>query len=150
MFFRFDLETTARPEQVFHAFVDFSASRLEVWKQTLDPKKYEVREVGDGWAVAKEGSPGSWVLLRYEWSAPGTIHWSVIDTSYCRRGTGDITISPLDSGGSRVDAVLDHSGPKGLGGAVVLLMQRVIGPLLFPRLWKSALDRLAATESPSG
>lgn len=80
MYFRYSLETDATPEQVFRAFTDFSDRRLDVWRKTLDPKKYELREHGDTWAVVKEGSAGTkmWVLLRYEWQEPGTIHWSVL------------------------------------------------------------------------
>src|SRR4051812_40160912 len=104
MYFRCSLETDATPEQVFRAFTDFSDRRLDVWRKTLDPKKYELREHGDTWAVAREGSAGTkiWVLLRYEWPEPGTIHWSVLDSDHCAGGTGDITIVGRPGGGSTV------------------------------------------------
>jgi len=148
MLFRFSLETKATPEQVFDAFTDFSDRRLEVWRKTLDPRKYELRELGDTWAVAKEGSAGMniWVVLRYEWTTPGSVRWSLVDSNHCDAGTGDITISPRDGGGSRVDVEIDHGAPRGVRGSAVLLMQRAIGPVMFPRLWRSALDRLAASE----
>ncbi len=76
-----------------------------MWKRTLDPKKYEVRELGDTWAVG---------------------------------------------GGSRVDVEIDHTSARGLRGTAVLLMQRLVGPVMFPRLWRSALDRLPADEERAG
>ena len=50
---RFDITTRATPEQVLRAFTDFSERRLETWRRTLDPRTYEVRELGDTWAVAR-------------------------------------------------------------------------------------------------
>jgi Polyketide cyclase / dehydrase and lipid transport. len=147
MYFRYSLETDAAPEQAFRAFTDFSDRRLDVWRGTLDPKKYELREHGDTWAVAKEGSAGTkvWVLLRYEWREPGIIHWSVLDSDHCDSGIGDITIVARPGGGSTVHVVIDHTDPRGLRGRAILLMQRLLGPIAFPRLWKSALDRQAGT-----
>ena len=88
--FRYSFDTRATPEQAFDAFTDFSDRRLEIWKGTLDPKKYELREQGDSWAVVREGSGGMniWVELRYEWEAPGAIRWTLVDSNHCDRGTG--------------------------------------------------------------
>ena len=142
----FRLDTRASPEQVFTAFTDMSERRLEVWSKTLDPAKYEVREQGEGWAVVREGSAGVhlWVVLRYEWAAPDRVRWTLVDSDHCDRGTGEILIAPRDGGGSRVDVTIHHSGGRGLRGRAVLLTQGVLGPLAFPRAWRSALDRLAA------
>lgn len=144
MLFRFHLETTATPAQVFRALTDFSDRRLEVWSRTLDPEKYEVRERGDTFAVAREGSAGTkiWVLLRYTWE-PGVVRWSLVDSDHCAAGRGEVRISPRNPGGSRVDVLIDHSHPRGVRGTAILLAQRVLGPVLFPRMWKSALDRFA-------
>ena len=142
----FHLDTRASPEQVFTAFTDVGQRRLEVWSKTLDPAKYEVREQGEGWAVVREGSAGVhlWVVLRYEWAAPDRVTWTLVDSDHCDRGTGEVLIAPRDGGGSRVDVTIHHSGGRGLRGRAVLLTQRLLGPLAFPRVWRSALDRLAA------
>ncbi|MBB3085975.1 hypothetical protein [Geodermatophilus sabuli] len=147
MLFRFTFDTRAAPEQVVGAFTDVSDRRLTVWRRTLDPAKYEVREAGDRWAVVREGSAGTriWVLLRYEWSEPGTIRWTLIDSDHCRRGRGEVVVAARPDGGSRVDATIDHGAPRGLRGRVILLGQRVVGPVAFPRLWRTALDELATT-----
>lgn len=146
MRFRCSLTTKATPEQAFTAFTDFGQRRLDVWQKTLDPAKYEVRERGANWAVVREGSAGVriWVLLRYEWQPPGTIRWTLLDSDHCEAGRGEVTISPGPDGGSRVDAEIDHRRPRGLRGRAILLTQRLIGPVVFPRMWRAALDRVAA------
>lgn len=65
---RFDLTTKASPEQVLPATTDFIDRRLEIWHRTLDPQVYGVRELGDTWAVAREGSPRVpfWVVVHYD------------------------------------------------------------------------------------
>ena len=145
MRFHYSLMTKASPEQVFAAFTDVSDHRLEVWSRTLDPAKYEVRESGPNWAVVREGSRGTriWVLLRYEWESPGTIRWTLLDSDHCSGGRGEVLVSPRDDGGSHVDAVIDHSSPRGVRGAAILLVQRLVGPVAFPRMWRAALDGLA-------
>ena len=146
MLVRFGLDTRATPQQVLDALTVVGDRRLEVWSKTLDPAKYEVREHGEGWAVLKEGSAGVrlWVLLRYEWPRPDRVTWTLLESDHCDRGTGEVRITPRDGGGSRVDVTIHHSGGRGLRGRAVLLTQRLLGPLAFPRTWRSALDRLAA------
>jgi hypothetical protein len=147
MLFRFHFETTATPDHAVRAFTDFSDRRLEVWSKSLDPAKYEVLERGDTWAVAREGSAGTriWVLLRYDWE-PGVVRWSLVDSDHCGAGRGEVRVSRGNGAGSRVDVLIDHSEPRGMRGTAILLLQRVLGPVLFPRIWKSALDRLDADQ----
>ncbi len=145
MLFRYSLKTRAAPEKVFEALTDFSDRRLEVWRKTLDPTKYQLRDSGENWAVVREGSAGVdiWVVLRYEWQTPGTIRWTLLGSDHCDGGRGEILVSPREGGGSRVDVMIDHNRPRGVRGAAILLMQRLLGPIAFPRMWRSALDRLA-------
>ncbi len=149
MSFRYTFDTRATPEQVRAAFTDVSDRRLQIWHRTLDPDKYEVRETGEDWAVLREGSRGTriWVLLRYEWPEPDTIRWTLLDSDHCDRGRGEVVVTPGPGGGSRVRACIDHRAPRGLRGRAILLGQRLLGPVAFPRLWRSTLDELAATLS---
>ena len=145
MLVRFGLDTRASPEQVLAALTDVTGRRLEVWSKTLDPAKYEVRDHGEGWAVVREGSAGVklWVLLRYEWPTPDRVTWTLLESDHCDRGTGEVRISSRDGGGSHVDVSMCHSGGRGLRGRAVLGLQRVLGPVAFPRMWRAALDRVA-------
>jgi hypothetical protein len=71
---RFALSTNASPEQVLRAMTDFTDRRVEIWHKTLDPKVYQLCELGETWAVAREGSPRVpfWVVVHYEWSNSAT------------------------------------------------------------------------------
>ena len=78
---RFDIKTKASPEQVLRALTDFTDARLQIWSRTLDPKTYELRDSGQTWAVARESSPRSpfWVVVRYDWSDPESVRWTVLE-----------------------------------------------------------------------
>ena len=119
-----------------------------MWSRTLDPRTYVVHGSGDTWADVTEASAGSpsWVRLRYEWPHPGLVHWTLLDSDHCRAGTGDVRIVPGERG-TRVEVEINHSGPRGVRGALILLVQRLLAPIAFPRWWKAALDRLAASAS---
>ncbi|WP_336033720.1 hypothetical protein [Geodermatophilus sp. FMUSA9-8] len=96
--------------------------------------------------MLREGSAGVrlWVLLRYEWPTPDRVTWTLLDSDHCDRGSGEVRITARDDGGSHVDVVFHHSGGRGLRGRAVLLLQRLLGPVAFPRTWRAALDRAAA------
>ena len=141
---RFSVVTKASPEQVHGALTDFSPRRLQTWHRTLDPDRYEVREQGPTWAVAREASPRSpfWVVARYDWSHPDEIRWVVEESSYGGSGRGCVGIEPLGAG-SRLHVEWENSGARPLQRPMLFLLHR--GPMgrVFSGLWTSALDRYA-------
>jgi Polyketide cyclase / dehydrase and lipid transport len=146
---RFDVTTHASPEQVLRALTDFTDRRLQIWSRTLDPKRYEVRGQGDSWAVARESSPGSpfWVVVRYDWSDPTVVRWTVEESSYGGHGTGAVRIAPTDEGGSRLHVDWDYTDISRTRDKVILfLIQRFPMSRLISRMWVSALDRYAQTD----
>lgn len=142
---RFELSTQASPEQVRRALTDFSDRRLQVWERTLDPKTYELRDLGDTWAVARESTPGSpfWVVVRYDWSDPDVVRWTVTESSYGGGGEGSVRTSPLGNGGSRVLADWSYTNAPLLQKMVLFVIQHRPLSLLVSRMWASALDRFA-------
>ncbi|WP_158292886.1 MULTISPECIES: SRPBCC family protein [Kribbella] len=146
---RFDVTTHASPEQVLRALTDFTDRRLQIWSRTLDPKTYQVRGLGDSWAVARESTPGSpfWVVVRYDWSDPTVVRWTEEESSYGGRGTGSVRIAPTDDGGSRLHVEWNYGDPSRTRDKVVLfLLHR--GPMnrVISRLWASALNRYAQSD----
>lgn len=141
---RFEVDTKASPEQVREAMTDFTGRRLQIWNRTLDPKTYELREQGDTWAVARESSPGSpfWVVVRYDWSDPAVISWTVLDSSYGGDGEGFVRIAPAGGGGSRVHAEWTSTNARSQK-TMLFLLHRAPFSRLVSRLWASALDRYA-------
>jgi hypothetical protein len=143
---RFEVTTTASPEQVREALTDFTDRRLQIWSRTLDPKTYEVRATGDTWAVARESTAGSpfWVVSRYDWSDPTVVRWTVEDCSWGGSGVGSVRISPRDGGGSRVQAEWTYTGATRRRDRVMLsLIPRFPLRRVIARGWVKALDRYA-------
>jgi hypothetical protein len=146
---RFDVTTHASPEQVRRALTDFTDRRLQIWNRTLDPTTYEVRELGDSWAVARESTPGSpfWVVVRYDWSDPAVVRWRVEESSYGGHGTGSVRIAPTDDGGSRLRVGWDYTDVRRTRDKLLLfLIQRYPMSRMISRMWGSALDRYAQTD----
>ena len=128
---------------------DFTERRLEIWNRTLDPKTYEVREHGDSWAVARESTPGSpyWVVVRYDWSDPAVVRWSVVESSYGGHGTGSVRIAPTTDGGSRLQVEWTYTGVERARDKWMLsLIQRFPMSRIIARMWAGALDRYAQSE----
>lgn len=140
---RFDLTTQASPEQVLRTLTDFSDRRPQIWNKTLDPKKYELRELGDTWAVAREATAGSpfWVVARYDWSDPSVVRWTIDESSYRGSGTGSVRIAPTADGGSRLAAEWSYTDAQRTRDKVMLWMLNH-SPMnrLIARMWTDALD----------
>ena len=146
---RFDLTTHASPEQVLRALTDFTDRRPQIWNRTLDPKKYEVRELGDSWAVAREGTSGSpfWVVPRYDWSDPTVVRWAVEESSYGGHGTGSVRIAPTGDGGSRLHVEWNYTDISRTRDKLILfLIQRSPMSRMLSRMWASALNRYAQSD----
>jgi hypothetical protein len=141
---RFDIKTKASSKQVLRALTDFTDARLQIWNRTLDPKTYELRDSGQTWAVARESSPRSpfWVVVRYDWSDPESVRWTILDSSYGGGGEGLVQIAPGDAGGSRVHAEWSYTEARRQRLMLFLLQHAPMGRLI-SRMWASALDRYA-------
>lgn len=149
MEFQFAFDTKASPQQVVAAFTDFTERRTKIWEKTLDPEKYEVREVGDTWAIVREGSatPSIWALERYDWSEPGTVKWTVQESNFCKPGSYvELRIGEAEHGASHVEGSW-HRQASGLKGALIVTMGKVMGAKMIPSGYAAALDRYAEMEA---
>ena len=143
---RFTVTTEASPDQVLRALTDFTDRRPEIWSRTLDPKVYELRELGDTWAVAREGTARSpfWVVERYDWSDPTVVRWEDVETSWGGLGSGEVRIHPADGGGSRLEAAWSNGEAQRRRDRVMLSLLHK-GPMhrVIARMWRTTLDRYA-------
>ncbi|MER7070546.1 hypothetical protein [Terrabacter sp. NPDC000476] len=140
------MTTDAAPDQVLQALTDFTERRPIIWHRTLDPRTYELRELGDTWAVARESTAGSpfWVVERYDWSEPTVVRWVDVETSWGGLGAGEVRIVPADDGGSRIEAEWTNGDARRLRDKAVLgLLHR--GPMhrVIARMWQQTLDEYA-------
>jgi polyketide cyclase/dehydrase/lipid transport protein len=147
---RCSFETRATPAQVFHAYTDFTDRRLETWRDTLKPENYSLHESGASWAVVREGSLRMGVVLRYEWSEPSTVRWSILESNLCDHGGGELTVRPAAGGGAHVDIRIEEGGGKGMLGRLVLGLKSLLGPSVLRRASKGTLDRIADEGQPVG
>ena len=144
----FELTTTATPEQVLRALTDFSERRPQIWRRTLDAASYELRELGDTWAVARESTAGSpfWVVERYDWSDPSVVRWTDVETSWGGLGSGEVRIHPAPGGGSHLEAAWSNGEATGRRDRVLLwLLHR--GPMhrVISGMWRRTLDDYAVS-----
>jgi hypothetical protein len=134
--------TTASPEQVIRFATDFSPTRVKVW-QNAKPKYLELHEQGSESAEVTEGLrivALFWERSRYDWSKPGTLHQTVIESNVLAPGsTWELTVVPRD-GGSDVEMRLRREFRPGLKGKVGLALNHLAGS----RMWRSYLRQALA------
>ena len=142
--FEFDLRSRASPEAVRAALLDFTARRPDVWPG-LPAESYEVYEVGDTWAEIREGYRGPiWWRERYDWSVPGRIQWTALDSGFGTPGSYVVAvIEPAGGGGSTLHITWDRRGKTLFGKLFVGLMALTRG-ILIRRSFEMGLIRIAA------
>ena len=145
--FEFDLRSQASREAVRAALLDFSDRRPDQWPG-LPPDQYEVYEVGDTWAEIREGYRGPiWWRERYDWSVPGTIRWTAVDSGFGAPGSYVIwEIEPEQGGGSRNHITWDRRGRTVFGKLFMGLMALTRG-ILIRRSLEMGLATIAAREA---
>ena len=117
------------------------------WNKTLDPKVYEVRELGDTWAVAREGSPRVpfWVVVHYDWSDPRLIRWTEVESNHGDYGAGSMRIEPGDKRGSRVHVEWTTHPVRMRDKIAMFLLHHTMNRVI-ARMWRMTLDRYARSD----
>jgi hypothetical protein len=118
------MRASLAPEHLMGAMLDFTERRPDLWPG-LAPKFYQVYEVGDTFAVIREGTAGPpfsvWARERYDWSTPWRVSWTVEESNFCTPGSGVVmTVSPAD-GGSDVGVEWQRE-PSNLRGRIAISM----------------------------
>ena len=77
--------TSAPAEQVVAAAHDFSARRADLWPD-VHVEHLAIHDIGETHAEVTEGNPFPglgivWERLRYDWSRPGTVKGTVVDSN---------------------------------------------------------------------
>lgn len=132
-------------ERFIAALTDFSDRRPELWPN-LDTKFFRLFERGDTWAEVQEGTDvlgGVWGRERYDWSEPGRVTLTLLESPDFRPGTV-IDYHVNDRPGGRCHVAVDFqriaASPRGrFVGAVVQLT----GVGRFSKDLREALARLA-------
>lgn len=142
---RFDVtaECTSSPERVIEiAGKDFSSRRSEIWSN-VRKSRLTIHEHGADFVDATEVGTGParfiWERSRYEWSEPGVVHATVIDSNALLPGTTfELRASPRE-GGCTVEMILDRKFRPDGWGRPAYLLNRVVGARGFTFMLKQAL-----------
>ena len=102
-------KTAAPSELVLAAAHDFSERRAQMWPD-VHVEHLTVHDAGPTFADVTEGNPWPilgvvWERLRYEWSQPGTVNGTVIDSNLFKPGSSwEIRARDTD-GGTLVEVI---------------------------------------------
>jgi hypothetical protein len=104
-------ESSARPEEILDAARDFSPRRADLWRDVyLD--HLVIHDQGASWADVTEGNRWPiglvWERLRYDWSEPGSVRGTVIDSNIFKPGSTWGIWASHDNGGTRVEVIADR------------------------------------------
>ena len=130
------------------ALTDFSSHRPELWPN-LSPAYFKVNELGDTWADVQEGTAvlgGVWGRERYDWSEPGRVTLTLIESPSFRPGTViDYRITPREGGGCHVSVDFQRIATS-LTGRIVGVVVQLGGRRRFAADLRETLARLSALD----
>jgi hypothetical protein len=105
-------DTPCPADRVLAAARDFTEHRAELWPDVY-LEHLQVHELGDTFAEVTEGNSWPigivWERLRYDWSTPGSIRGTVIDSNLFWPGsTWELHVTPISTG-SRVEIIAQRN-----------------------------------------
>jgi len=134
--------TALPPDRVIAAAADFSAAREKLWPNSKH-KYLRVHDLGANFAEVTEGFRMVgvfWERSRYDWSRPGTIQQTIIDSNVIgTRSTWELTATPVAEG-SEVVMRLSREFRPGVRGKIGWTLNRLAGTWM----WRSYLRRALA------
>ena len=135
-------------ERFIAALTDFSSRRPALWPN-LSPAYFKVNELGDTWADVQEGTDllgGVWARERYDWSQPGRVTLTLIESPSFRPGTvTDYRVTAREGGGCHVSVDFQRIATS-LTGRIVGAMVQLGGRRRFATDLRTTLARLALPE----
>jgi hypothetical protein len=135
------------PERFISALTDFSERRPEAWPG-LDAAFFKVHAVGDTWAEVTEGTDvlgGVWARERYDWSQPGLVRLTLVDSPDFRPGTVTVyRVTPGPGGTCHVSVDFQRIARSARGRLVGAAVQ-LTGARRFGGELRVALARLGRT-----
>jgi hypothetical protein len=132
-------------ERFIAALTDFSDRRPELWPN-LDTKFFRLFERGDTWAEVQEGTDvlgGVWGRERYDWSEPGRVTLTLLESPDFRPGTViDYHVNDRPDGGCHVAVDFQRIAASPRGRFVGVVVQ-LTGVGRFSKDLRETLARLA-------
>ena len=136
--------SSASAEEVLAlAGTDFSAHRAQIWPN-VTTRKLEVHERGETYVDVTEGGTSIaryfWERNRYDWSEPGTVKATLIDSNALAPGsTFELRAAPDHGGGSDVQMTLKRHFRRSAAGRIASALNHVGGERLFGSMLRRTL-----------
>ena len=136
-----DAHTPLSPQRVLEAARDFSERRADVWPN-VRKRHITVHASGEDFAEVTEGT---WVVglfwerNRYDWSTPGTVRATVIDSSIFEPGSTCELRATARDGGSQVQLILHRGFRSGPKGRIASTVHHTVGTWVWRWFLRSAL-----------
>jgi len=136
-----DAHTPLSPQRVLEAARDFSERRADVWPN-VRKRHITVHASGEDFAEVTEGT---WVVglfwerNRYDWSRPGTVKATVIDSSIFEPGSTCELRATARDGGSQVQLILHRGFRSGPKGRIASTVHHTVGTWVWRWFLRSAL-----------
>ena len=144
---QYEADGPVPPDRFIAALTDFSDRRPDLWPG-LDVKLFKVHQLGDTWAEVTEGTDvlgGVWARERYDWSQPGLVRLTLVDSLDFRPGSQTTyRVTPGSAGGCHV-AVDFRRIARSARGRFVGAVVQLTGARRFGGELRIALDRLGRT-----
>jgi len=147
-------ESSASPQQVLAlAGTDFSAHRAKIWPNVSE-KRLEVHGRGDTHIEVTEGATGiagfAWERSRYDWSHPGTVKQTVLDSNVLEPGsTWELRVAPRDGGASAVTMTLERRFCRSPAGRFASALNHLAGLRGWGWMLRGMLKAVARASAPS-
>jgi len=125
------------------AGTDFSANRAQIWPN-VTTRKLEVHERGETYVDVTEGGTSIaryfWERSRYDWSQPGIVKATVIDSNVLAAGsTFELRVAPGQGGGCDVEMTLNRDFRRSAVGRIASALNHVGGERLFGSMLRRTL-----------
>lgn len=135
----YDLRVPFSGANVLHALIDFGPLRPRIWPETSHPRVYLVHRLAAQEAEVTEGTPATWSRERYDWSDPGVVTLTQLDSNVSQNGSIRYRIVE-DRDGTRIvcDRHREFYGGRGwVAGAVM----KAFGTIILRRQLRSGIER---------
>jgi hypothetical protein len=133
-------ETTAPPDLVLASLRELSPERRHEFWSNVTPKYFVVHHSGADFAEVTEGvffAGVFWERSRYDWSQPGKINATVVDSNVLKPGSAfELRTQPAGSEGTRVEMTLRREFQPGIKGRIARTVNHLGGQLYSAGIWE--------------
>ena len=135
--------TTATPEQVLAALIDFGPGRSKVFGNSAD-EYLQVHHRGPSDSDVTEGSGGIWERLHYDWSDRARVVIKTTDSNVWSGNSGHVyTFARRPDGRTDIDAVVVREG-KNLKGRALGFVLGSIGKRVLEKAFDNTVRSIEA------